>query len=676
VYLDGRRKSAQGGFERTRFRCVPREAGEKEHVYLGRMPRRKTRAAESECGSCERVFARAQGYAGASRFAFVIREIATTLVKVGRGVAYREISRDLREAQHRLSRRGDHPGFPAGSGQLASDYTDVFAPVVLEPIAPKAWPPIVAIDSLPLWIADHSKCCPKTPKAPVLEHDVLAPPRFEFLIDESGERVLMPTTTSAPPRKPKTVKPKTGHSGETHVIGHVLVAVGQDKIGDKPKLLLARFVGSGDELSWTEFLISLPGKPTWIVSDGARSIHNAITSIWHGKVIHYRCETHLAKNMEAVARKEDGVKDGDQIFPFIENAQYNMDNWRLAQAVAEVGGYTHLAAWLHSHTRLMASQMLKRKRFGHAMYPRSNGACERGVAIIKKAIYDRMPHFRNAARLNLFLALVVAEGNGQASVAAYSKTLRAYLEGLGGQVGIEWDAIRDPRDGPSSIETMLEETVARAHDYARQRESARRAAAYQIQRATQEIEAKALGIQIRRRKDYPPKVKATGSVAGKRLSENRELADQWHPTRNGDLTPDDVTQGQGLSVWWKCSRGPDHEWPAQIRSRTISGSRCPFCFSRRVAPSEALDKTNPAVAVQWHPTKNGTKKPQDFSYGSEQYAWWQCDRYHSHIWRARINSRTGVVASGCPRCAALAGKGVAKTPEDLAQIAMPQPAFA
>jgi hypothetical protein len=39
--------------------------------------------------------------------------------------------------------------------------------------------------------------------------------------------------------------------------------------------------------------------------------------------------------------------------------------------------------------------------------------------------------------------------------------------------------------------------------------------------------------------------------------------------------------------------------------------------------------------------------------------------------------RTGVVASGCPRCAALAGKGVTKTPEDLARIAaMPQAAFA
>ena len=66
--------------------------------------------------------------------------------------------------------------------------------------------------------------------------------------------------------------------------------------------------------------------------------------------------------------------------------------------------------------------------------------------------------------------------------------------------------------------------------------------------------------------------------------------------------------------------------------------------------------------------QNRDKKPGDFSYGSEQYAWWQCDRYTSHACRARINSRTGIDHTGCPRCAAIAGKGVRKTPEDLAQI--------
>ena len=123
------------------------------------------------------------------------------------------------------------------------------------------------------------------------------------------------------------------------------------------------------------------------------------------------------------------------------------------------------------------------------------------------------------------------------------------------------------------------------------------------------------------------------------------------------LRPEDVSAGQGLPVWWRCPNGRDHEWQAQVRGRTILGSRCPFCTGRRVAPSESVARTHPAVAVQWHATKNGTKQPTDFSYGSDSYAWWQCDRFQGHAWRARINSRTGVITSGCPRCAALVGKG-------------------
>jgi hypothetical protein len=53
-----------------------------------------------------------------------------------------------------------------------------------------------------------------------------------------------------------------------------------------------------------------------------------------------------------------------------------------------------------------------------------------------------------------------------------------------------------------------------------------------------------------------------------------ELAQQWHPTKNGDLTPGQVTPGSSKKVWWKCERG--HEWQARIAFRTY-GSGCPFC---------------------------------------------------------------------------------------------------
>ena len=42
------------------------------------------------------------------------------------------------------------------------------------------------------------------------------------------------------------------------------------------------------------------------------------------------------------------------------------------------------------------------------------------------------------------------------------------------------------------------------------------------------------------------------------LSETHpELAKQWHPTKNGELTPNDVTPGSSKIVWWKCDKADD-----------------------------------------------------------------------------------------------------------------------
>ena len=46
---------------------------------------------------------------------------------------------------------------------------------------------------------------------------------------------------------------------------------------------------------------------------------------------------------------------------------------------------------------------------------------------------------------------------------------------------------------------------------------------------------------------------------GKSLAElNPELANEWHPSKNGDLSPFDVTMRSDLSVWWKCDKADDH----------------------------------------------------------------------------------------------------------------------
>lgn len=63
------------------------------------------------------------------------------------------------------------------------------------------------------------------------------------------------------------------------------------------------------------------------------------------------------------------------------------------------------------------------------------------------------------------------------------------------------------------------------------------------------------------------------------------LAAEWHPNRNGTLTPDDVGPSSGLKVWWRCSNDSSHEWPAVVKKTTKRGEGCPYCGGR-LAPAQ------------------------------------------------------------------------------------------
>jgi hypothetical protein len=60
---------------------------------------------------------------------------------------------------------------------------------------------------------------------------------------------------------------------------------------------------------------------------------------------------------------------------------------------------------------------------------------------------------------------------------------------------------------------------------------------------------------------------------------NRKVAREWHPTKNGTLTPRDVTWGTERRVWWRCVSG--HEWQAKVCDRAKYGRGCPYCRVRK-----------------------------------------------------------------------------------------------
>ncbi|MEI7482789.1 MAG: zinc-ribbon domain-containing protein [Elusimicrobiota bacterium] len=74
---------------------------------------------------------------------------------------------------------------------------------------------------------------------------------------------------------------------------------------------------------------------------------------------------------------------------------------------------------------------------------------------------------------------------------------------------------------------------------------------------------------------------------------NSALSRQWHPSRNGELTPVNVTAGSNKKVWWLCKKG--HEWLSSINNRT-NGNGCPFCSGKAVSTENSLATLNPKLA--------------------------------------------------------------------------------
>ena len=136
----------------------------------------------------------------------------------------------------------------------------------------------------------------------------------------------------------------------------------------------------------------------------------------------------------------------------------------------------------------------------------------------------------------------------------------------------------------------------------------------------------------------------------KLLSEYPELVTQWHPTKNGDLTPNMFSFSSHKKVWWKCSE--DHEWEARIRNRTMNGSGCPFCIKKYITANadkrkykkwlkkESLYnyclKNNLQILKQWHPVKNDNSTPTDITIGSSKKVWWKCPVAEDHEWQSKI----------------------------------------
>lgn len=120
------------------------------------------------------------------------------------------------------------------------------------------------------------------------------------------------------------------------------------------------------------------------------------------------------------------------------------------------------------------------------------------------------------------------------------------------------------------------------------------------------------------------------------------LCEEWHPERNGDVTPRSLSPSSRMKVWWRCS-GCGNEWQATPMHRAMprDGRKggCPACAGNSAGPDRNLAEVNPELAAEWHPQLNGDLTASAVTPRSGRSVWWWCSE-HQAAWKARVASRS------------------------------------
>jgi hypothetical protein len=142
-----------------------------------------------------------------------------------------------------------------------------------------------------------------------------------------------------------------------------------------------------------------------------------------------------------------------------------------------------------------------------------------------------------------------------------------------------------------------------------------------------------------------------------------ELACEFHPTMNGDLTPKDLIAATGKKIYWVCSKISPKPcgtiWKTRRLIHTEAGeaiTTCPVCSNRELHEDgrNSLANLFPDLSTEFHPTKNYPITPENIAPGSRNRIYWVCNSVSEnpcgHEWSTFVFKRTTGLTTGCPAC--------------------------
>ena len=111
---------------------------------------------------------------------------------------------------------------------------------------------------------------------------------------------------------------------------------------------------------------------------------------------------------------------------------------------------------------------------------------------------------------------------------------------------------------------------------------------------------------------------------------NPEVLKEWNYEKNNliGVTPENITNGSALKIWWKCEKG--HDYMATISTKINQNTGCPYCSNKKILRGFNDFATKyPELLKEWDYEKNKIN-PYEITYGSVRKVWWLCPKGHSY----------------------------------------------
>jgi hypothetical protein len=236
---------------------------------------------------------------------------------------------------------------------------------------------------------------------------------------------------------------------------------------------------------------------------------------------------------------------------------------------------------------------------------------------------------RNATRLQLVLALMRAHHAGQADLATLTSIIRREMDRVPRDVRLDWTAREDPSSELCSIAQLIVDAHDRATTGTATYMAAAQARSVIAKVASQNEERRRSGLPALVATVAPGRKVASVKVAGKMLAADfPEVARDWdHDANDEPLVT--IRAGSSIKAHWRC-HVCGHTWTAEVAQRTMRGTGCERCRTRRADETSSLMAVHPELVREWDTETNAPLRPERIKATYAKTVSWICPEDPEH----------------------------------------------